>query len=190
MAKQRQQRERRRSQIGSLEELDPDRLRLKTSWSPFPAWIVPAVGAAVVAALVVAIQDGDAGGGAALGALGGYAAGAVLWAVGGAMGGDKLEVTFDLQSDEAHVFQSLFWAWRREWSFSLDDADSVEIRERRGRLFLKFSATYSIALRRYEQEALRLGKYPTEGEAVEVAKPLATFLDIPLRQPRRAKSRR
>ncbi len=182
------ERKRREPSIGTMERLDEDRLRLKTFWSPFPSWILGTGIGVAIAALVslVALAGGRESSEltsiASIAFIVGYFVGAIVWAVLGAMGGDLLEVTFDLEEDEGYVHQSLVWTWQRDWSFDLDAIERVHVWDQRGRFLLKLNVVYWMAVTLEDDKPLRLGKYPSEGEVMKLAKQLAAFIDVPIRR--------
>lgn len=182
---------RRSTSLGFVEQPDDDTLRLKTFWSPLPAWAYPTFIGIIIGVIAVGIASATGSAGddmltvASFGFIGGYFAGAFIWAAIGAIGGDVLRVTFDMREDVAHVHQSLFWIWKRDWQFELDEIERLHTWEERGRLFLRLNVNHFVVLTLEGSEPLRLGKYPTEMEMMAVAQPIAAFLGIPIRRNQR-----
>jgi hypothetical protein len=178
---------RRKSRIGYLEHPDDDTVILRAFWSPLPSWAI-GVGSGLIVGVIVALVflaagDADSAGGAFLiGFGGGYFGGAIAWAILGAVGGDVLQVRFDMENDTAHVHQSLLWTWRRDWSFNLEESNSLHIWAKKGFGLQRLAPTHIVALSRFNKPTLNLGKYPSRIEADEIVRPLSTLLEIPVRE--------
>ncbi len=178
---------RRQSRIGYLERPDDNTVSLRTFWSPMPSWSIGIgsglIGGGLAALALLVAGDSDSAGAAFFIGFGvGYFGGAIAWAILGAIGGDVLSVRFDLAADRAVVHQSLFWIWKRDWSFDLEEANSIHLWTKRGILLQRFAPTYLVVLTRFNAAALPLGKYPSQPEADEIARPLASLLDLPVRE--------
>ena len=116
----------------------------------------------------------------------GYFGSAIAWAVLGAAGGDRQVLLLDLAADEGRVEQSLLWRWKRAAAFDLDDVDRVYVWSSRG-LPLRLTRTHMVAIAFETQKPLSLGEYHTDGEAMAMASPVASFLDVPVRPQREAR---
>ena len=180
-------RKRRQSGFGRVEEAGADGLRVITLWAPVPAW-VPALtlaGIAAAAAAGVAASAGSDGDSVltvvAIAFVAGYFGSAVAWAVLGAAGGDRQVLLLDLAADTGQVEQSLLWRWKRAAAFDLDDVDRVYVWSSRG-LPLRLTRTHMVAIAFETQKPLSLGEYHTDGEAMAIASPVASFLDVPVRR--------
>ena len=173
-----------KSSIARLSYPDQDTLQLRTFWSPLPNWAYGAIPAVICAVLAIVLFGGDdVVGVAMLGAAAGFFGGGILWAVLGVIGGDVLIVDFDLNADVARVKQSALWMVNREFSFDLYDIESLETTRRRSRpLFLQFAGSYSNWLMLEEGERMRIGVFPTEGEADAVAVQISDFLGVDLQR--------
>ena len=107
--------------MGSVERLDTNTLRVRTLWSPFPAWtfgiILGIVG--MTGSLLLAFlgnrEDDNLVPVVGIGFVGGYFTGALLWAIVGAAGGDTLRLTLDKKQRSGRVEQAILWFWRRDW---------------------------------------------------------------------------
>ena len=95
---------------------------------------------------------------------------------------DVLLVNFNLKTDTARVHQKLLWIWKRNWSFNLEESDSIHVWARKGILFQRLAPTYHVALSRFDAPTLHLGKYPTLKEAEAIAHPLLRLLDVPIEE--------
>ena len=178
---------RRQSRIGYLEHPDDDTVTLRAFWSPLPSWAIGVgtgliIGVIAALALLAAGDSGAAGGAFLIGFGGGYFGGAIAWAILGAIGGDVLRVRFDLENDTAHVHQSLLWLWRRDWSFSLEESNSLHIWAKKGFGMQRLAPTHVVALSRFNKPSLQLGTYPSRIEADEIVRPLGTLLELPVRE--------
>lgn len=193
MTQQREQKRRaRKSQIATFARPDADTFVLRTFWSPLPSWIYGTGSAAIIAgiAALAGLATGSSGSDiqtvALFAAVVGYFAGAIGWAIVGVAGGDRLEVSFNRREDIGHVEQSLFWIWRRSWTFELDEISRLHVWAKRGRFLFKLSRTEIVDLTFANDDEsanlglLNLGRYPTEIEGMEVGTELKNFLDIPI----------
>ena len=181
-----------RSSIVRLSYPSQDTLRLRTFWSPLPNWAYGGIPAAVLA-IVAAIAFGgsDPLGAAIIGAAAGYFGGGILWAILGVIGGDVLEVDFDLQDDIARVRQSMLWVINREWTFELYDVETIKMTQQRSRpLLLQFSGSHSAHLTFASGQLMRIGRFPTEQEALDVGTAVSDFIGVQLDQAETGKSRR
>lgn len=162
-----------------------DTLRLRTFWSPLPNWAYGAIPAAIVAVIAVILIGGsDPLGAAVIGGAAGYFGGGILWAVLGVIGGDVLEVDFDLQDDIARVRQSILWVVNRQWSFELYDVETVTMTEQRSRpLLLQFSGAHSAHITFADGERMRIGRFPTYQEALDLGTAVSDFIGVQLHQP-------
>ncbi len=172
-----------RTSIARVDYPDQDTLRLRTFWSPAPTWVYGAVPGIICALLAVVLIGGDTSplrllllGGAV-----GYFGGGIIWAVLGAMGGDVLHVEFDLKDDRARVHQSMLWVYERDWDFELDTVERVNISVRRARpILLNFTSTFTNVLELEGGTRLKIGRFPTDREALSVAVELSEFLGCEL----------
>lgn len=164
---------------------DQDTLRLRTFWSPLPNWAYGAIPAAIAALIgAVAFGGADPTGAAIIGAAAGYFGGGLLWAVLGVLGGDMLEIDFDLQDDIARVRRSVLWIPAPDMHFELYDVETITLRQQRSRpLLLQFSGSHSVYLVLAEGGDLRIGRVPTETEALEVGSAVSEFIGVELEQP-------
>ncbi len=160
-------------------------MRVRTFWSPLPNWAygaVPGVIGAIIAALL--IGGDDLIGALLIGAAAGYFGGGILWAILGVIGGDVLEIDFDLSADVGRVHQSMLWVINRDWSFELYDVETVRITRQRSRpLLLQFSGSYSNYLNFADGTQLRVGRFPTERESLDVADAVSNFIGVQLERP-------
>lgn len=175
-----------------LSYLNQDTLRLRTFWSPLPNWaygMIPAVIGAVVAIAVIGADD--LAGAAIIGAVAGYFGGGIVWAILGVIGGDVLEIDFDLSDDIAQVHQSLLWLINRNWSFDLYDVETVQLTQRRARpLLLQLNGSHSTHLALADGRLMRIGRFPTEQEALDVAHAVSDFIGVQIERPDGTRSRR
>ena len=169
-----------------------DTLRLRTFWSPLPNWAYGAIPAGIVALIAVLTFGGsDPLGAAIIGAAAGYFGGGVLWAILGVIGGDVLEVDFDLQEDMARVRQSMLWVVNRQWSFELYDVETVTMKQQRSRpLLLQFSGSHSAHIAFADGQLMRIGRFPTHQEAMDVGTAVSDFIGVQLEQPDEDERRR
>ncbi len=174
-----------RSSIVRLSYPNQDTLRLRTFWSPLPNWAYGTIPAAVFALLAaVAFGGSDPLGAAIIGAAAGYFGGGILWAILGVIGGDVLEVDFDLQDDVARVRQSMLWIVNREWSAELYDVETIALGHQPARLLLlQFSGTHTTHIRFADGQQLRIGRFSTEPEAIEVGTAVSDFIGVQLERP-------
>ena len=172
---------------------DQTTLRFRHFWSPGPTWVytvVPTLGFFLIVAGVSLASGSDSDGALTaglFGAIAGYFVGAFGWAIIGPLGGDVLRVTFDRREGAGEVYQSLFWTWKQEWDFELDELASIEMIEKRGRFIMRVVPTYFISLHFKDEDVLRLGKYGSYREARDAAYPLRDFLKLRLTEPDRAR---
>ena len=173
-----------------------DTLRLRTFWSPLPNWAYGGIPAVVIALIAVAtFGGGDPLGAAILGAAAGYFGGGILWAILGVIGGDVLEVDFDLSDDIARVHQSMLWVVKRDWTFDLYDVETITMTQQRSRpLLLQFSGSHSTHIAFADGNLMRIGRFPTHQEALDVGNAVSDFIGVQLEQPdedaRRRRGRR
>lgn len=181
-----------RSSIVRLSYPNQDTLRLRTFWSPLPNWAYGAIPAGIVALIAVVTFGGsDPLGAAIIGAAAGYFGGGVLWAILGVIGGDVLEVDFDLQEDMARVRQSMLWVVNRQWSFELYDVETVTMKQQRSRpLLLQFSGSHSAHIAFADGQLMRIGRFPTHQEAMDVGTAVSDFIGVQLEQPDEDERRR
>ncbi len=167
-------------------------MRLRTFWSPLPNWAYGAIPAGIVALIAVGAFGGsDPLGAAIIGAAAGYFGGGILWAVLGVIGGDVLEVDFDLQEDMARVRQSMLWIVNRQWSFELYDVETITMQHQRSRpLLLQFSGSHSVHIAFAEGQLMRIGRFPTEMEALDIGTAVSDFIGVQLQRPVEDKKRR
>ena len=160
-------------------------MRLRTFWSPLPNWAYGAIPAAIVALIAVGLFGGsDPLGAAVIGAAAGYFGGGILWAVLGVIGGDVLEVDFDLQDDTAGVRQSMLWVVNRQWSFDLYDVEIITMKQQRARpLLLQFSGAHSVHISFADGQLMRIGRFPTHQEALDIGTAVSDFIGVQLEQP-------
>ncbi len=174
-----------RSSIAKLSFPDSDTLHLRTFWSPLPNWTygaIPGVAGAIIAVLLMGTNDLI--GALLLGAAAGYFGGGILWAILGVVGGDVLEIDFDLNADVGRVHQSMLWVINRDWSFELYDVETVLITRQRSRpILLQFSGSYSNYLNFADGAQLRIGRFPTERESLDVADAVSNFIGVQLERP-------
>ncbi len=172
-----------RTSIARVDYPDQDTLRLRTFWSPAPTWVYGAVPGIICALLAVVLIGGDTSvvrllllGGAV-----GYFGGGIVWAILGAMGGDVLIVEFDLKDDRASVHQSMLWVYERDWDFELDTVEQISISVRRSRpILLNFTSSFTNVLKLEGGTHLKIGRFPTDREALSVAVELSEFLGCEL----------
>ncbi|MYJ92428.1 MAG: hypothetical protein F4038_05205 [Chloroflexi bacterium] len=181
-----------RSSIVRLSYPNQDTLRLRTFWSPLPNWTYGAIPAAIAALLAVGLFGGsDPLGAAIIGAAAGYFGGGILWAILGVIGGDVLEVDFDLEEDIARVHQSMLWVVNREWSFELYDVETITMTQQRSRpLLLQFSGSHSAHISFADGQMMRIGRFPTHQEALDVGNAVSDFIGVKLEQPDEERNRR
>lgn len=181
-----------RSSIVRLSYPNQDTLRLRTFWSPLPNWAYGAIPAVIVAAIAVGMfGSSDALGAAILGAAAGYFGGGILWAILGVIGGDVLEVDFDLSDDMAQVRQSMLWVINRQWSFELYDVETITMTHKRGRpLLLQFGGSHSTYVAFADGNQMRIGRFPTEQEALDVGVAVSDFIGVQLERPETEHKRR
>jgi prepilin-type processing-associated H-X9-DG protein len=181
-----------RSSIVRLSYPDQDTMRLRTFWSPLPNWSYGAIPAAIVALIAVLTFGGsDPLGAAIIGAAAGYFGGGILWAVLGVIGGDVLEVDFDLEDDTASVRQSMLWMVNRQWSFELYDVETITMKQQRSRpLLLQFSGSHSAHIAFADGHLMRIGRFPTHQEALDLGTAVSDFIGVQLLQPDEEDSRR
>ena len=167
-------------------------MRLRTFWSPLPNWAyggIPAVVLAIIAA--IAFGGSDPLGAAVIGAAAGYFGGGILWAILGVVGGDVLEVDFDLQDDVAHVRQSMLWVVNRQWSFDLYDIETIRMAHQRSRpLLLQFSGSHSAHIVFADGQLMRIGRFPTEQEALDIGTAVSDYVGVQLERAETDGSRR
>ncbi len=169
-----------------IEQIGDDGLRVRTIWTPFPAWLIPvafslAVGLiAILIASAMGAEEPTRVGGFAV--LAGYLAGAILWAVIGAAGGDRQEIFLDGQTETGQVDQRLLWIWGRNWDFEMDDVERIYVWMKRGRFLFRLNQTHYAAIGFYERPPLSLGTYHTDHEVMAAAVPLGTFIGVPVRR--------
>ncbi len=160
-------------------------MRLRTFWSPLPNWAygaIPAVITAVIAVLTFGQSDWT--GAAIIGAAAGYFGGGILWAILGVIGGDVLEVDFDLSDDVGNVHQSILWLVNRDWSFDLYDIETITMAHTRSRpLLLQFSGTHTANIAFADGTRMRIGRFPTEQEALDVGQAVSDFVGVQLERP-------
>ncbi len=164
---------------------DQDTLRLRTFWSPLPNWAYGAIPGVIAALIAVAtIGEGDTLGTAVIGLAAGYFGGGILWAVLGVVGGDVLEVDFNLSDDMARVRQSVLWVINRNWDFDLYDVESITMTEKRARpLLLQFGGSHSAHVAFADGGQLRIGRFPTHQEALDLGKAVSEFIGVDLERP-------
>ena len=162
-----------------------DTLRLRTFWSPLPNWAYGGIPAVITAVIAVAAFGGsDPIGVIMIGAAAGYFGGGILWAILGVVGGDVLEVDFDLSEDMARVHQSMLWVVNRDWSFELYDVETITMKEQRARpLLLQFSGSHSAHIAFADGNLMRIGRFPTEAEALDVGNAVSDFIGVQLERP-------
>ena len=167
-------------------------MRLRTFWSPLPNWAYGAIPAAIVALIAVGLfGGGDPLGVAIIGAAAGYFGGGIVWAVLGVIGGDVLEVDFDLEDDRGLVRQSMLWVVNRQWSFDLYDVEAITMTHQRSRpLLLQFSGSHSTHIYFADERLMRIGRFPTHQEALDVATAVSEFIGVQLEQPDEDNDRR
>ncbi len=169
-----------------------DTMRLRTFWSPLPNWAYGTI-PAIIAALIAAVGFGgsDPLGAAIIGAAAGYFGGGILWAILGVVGGDVLEIDFDLQDDTARVRQSVLWVVNRQWSFDLYDVETITMTHQRSRpLLLQFSGSHSAHIAFADGQLMRIGRFPTEQEALDIGTAVSDFIGVQLDRPEANRSRR
>ena len=162
-----------------------DTLRLRTFWSPLPNWAYGGIPSVIAALIALGIFGGsDPIGAIMIGAAAGYFGGGILWAILGVVGGDVLEVDFDLSEDMARVRQSMLWVVNREWSFELYDVETITMTEQRARpILLQFSGSHSAHIAFADGNLMRIGRFPTEAEALDVGNAVSDFIGVQLEQP-------
>jgi len=167
-------------------------LRLRTFWSPLPNWAYGAIPAVICALIAVAaFGDDDWLGVAVIGLAAGYFGGGILWAILGVVGGDVLEIDFDLSADMARVHQSILWVVNRDWDFDLYEVESVTMSEKRARpLLLQFGGSHSAHLAFADGNTMRIGRFPTHQEALDLARAVSDFVGVELERSNEDKSRR
>ncbi|MXX31761.1 MAG: hypothetical protein F4Z51_05900 [Chloroflexi bacterium] len=181
-----------RSSIVRLSYPDQDTLRLRTFWSQLPNWAYGAIPAIICALIAMAAFGGDDWLGAAvIGLAAGYFGGGILWAILGVVGGDVLEIDFNLSDDIARVHQSILWVVNRDWEFDLYDVESVTMSEKRARpLMLQFGGSHSAHLAFADGRTMRIGRFPTHQEALDLARAVSDFVGVELERPEEDKRRR
>ena len=169
-----------------------DTLRLRTFWSPLPNWAYGGIPAALLAIIAAIVFGGsDPLGAAIIGAAAGYFGGGILWAILGVIGGDVLEVDFDLQDDLARVRQSILWVVNRQWNFDLYDVETITMTQQRSRpLLLQFSGSHSAHIAFADGQMMRIGRFPTHQEALDVGTAVSDFIGVQLEQPDEDNKRR
>ena len=167
-------------------------MRLRTFWSPLPNWAYGAIPAAILALIAVGTFGGsDPLGAAIIGAAAGYFGGGILWAILGVIGGDVLEVDFDLEDDTAQVRQSMLWVVNRRWSFELYDVETITMKEQRARpILLQFSGSHTAHITFADGQLMRIGRFPTHQEALDVGRAVSDFIGVQLEQPDENANRR
>ncbi len=176
-----------RSSIVRLSYPDQDTLRLRTFWSPLPNWAYGAIPAIACALIAIAAFGGDDWLGAAvIGLAAGYFGGGIIWAILGVVGGDVLEIDFDLSDDIARVHQSILWAFNRDWDFDLYDVETVTMTEKRARpMLLQFGGSHSAHLAFSDGRQMRIGRFPTHQEALDLGSAVADFIGVQLERSER-----
>ena len=176
-----------RSSIVRLSYPDQDTLRLRTFWSPLPNWAYGAIPAIICALIAIAAFGGDDWLGAAvIGLAAGYFGGGIIWAILGVVGGDVLEIDFDLSDDIGRVHQSILWAFNRDWDFDLNDVETVTMSEKRARpMLLQFGGSHSAHLAFVDGRQLRIGRFPTHQEALDLGSAVADFIGVQLERSER-----
>ena len=171
-----------RSSIVRLSFPNQDTLRLRTFWSPLPNWAYGAIPAAIAAVIaVLTFGQSDWSGAAIVGAAAGYFGGGILWAVLGVVGGDVLEVDFDLSDDKGKVHQSMLWVINRDWNFELYDIETITLTHQRSRpILLQFSGTHTTHISFADGNLMRIGRFPTEQEALDVGAAVSDFVGVQL----------
>ena len=105
-----------------------------------------------------------------------------------------LEVDFDLQDDSARVHQSMLWLIQRDWAFDLYDIESIVMTHQRSRPFLlQFSGSHSVHIHFADERTMRVGRFPTHQEALDLATAVSDFIGVQLLRPdddRRGRGRR
>ncbi len=187
MGKQSASPKKKRSRIGYLEQPNEDTVILRAIWSPLPSWgfgISTGLIGGIIGAITVLVLGNNASmsTGIATGFTVGYFIGSLGWVILGVIGGDVLLVNFNLKTDTARVHQKLLWILKRNWSFNLEESDSIHVWARKGILFQRLAPTYHVALSRFDAPTLHLGKYPTLKEAEAIAHPLLRLLDVPIEE--------
>lgn len=169
-----------------------DTLRLRTFWSPLPNWAYGGIPAVILAVIALVVFGGsDPWGAAMIGAAAGYFGGGILWAILGVVGGDVLEVDFDLSDDMARVHQSMLWVVNRDWSFELYDVETITMKQQRARpILLQFSGSHSAHIQFADGNLMRIGRFPTEAEALDVGVAVSDFIGVQLEQPDAKRNRR
>ncbi len=169
-----------------------DTLRLRTFWSPLPNWAYGAIPAVVTALIALAAFGGpDPLGVAIIGLAAGYFGGGILWAILGVVGGDVLEIDFDLSDDMARVRQSILWVINRNWMFDLYEIEAITMTEKRARpLLLQFGGSHSAHIAFAEGDTMRIGRFPTHQEALDLGRAVSDFVGVELEQPQDEGSRR
>ena len=176
-----------RSSIVRLSYPDQDTLRLRTFWSPLPNWAYGAIPAIICALIAIAAFGGDDWLGAAvIGLAAGYFGGGIIWAILGVVGGDVLEIDFDLSDDIARVHQSILWAVNRDWDFDLYDVETVTMSEKRARpMLLQFGGSHSAHIAFSDGRQMRIGRFPTHQEALDLGITVADFIGVQLERSER-----
>ena len=129
----------------------------------------------------VDIRQSDWSGAAIVGAAAGYFGGGILWAVLGVVGGDVLEVDFDLSDDKGKVHQSMLWVINRDWNFELYDIETITLTHQRSRpILLQFSGTHTTHISFADGNLMRIGRFPTEQEALDVGAAVSDFVGVQL----------
>ncbi len=171
-----------RSSIVRLSFPNQDTLRLRTFWSPLPNWAYGAIPALITALIAMTIFGGsDPLGAAIIGLIAGYFGGGILWAILGVVGGDVLEIDFDLSDDIARVRQSIIWLINRQWDFDLYDVEAITMSERRARpLLLQFGGSHSAHIAFAAGNTMRIARFPTHQEALDVARAVSDFIGVEL----------
>ena len=171
-----------RSSIVRLSYPNQDTMRLRTFWSPLPNWAYGAIPAGLVALIAVfSFGQSDPLGAAIIGAAAGYFGGGILWAILGVVGGDVLEVDFDLSEDIGKVHQSILWMVNRHWNFELYDIETITLTHQRSRpMLLQFSGTHTANIAFADGNLMRIGRFPTEQEALDVGVAVSEFVGVQL----------
>ncbi len=167
-------------------------MHLRTFWSPLPNWAYGAIPGLVCALIAVALFGGDDWLGAAvIGLAAGYFGGGIIWAILGVVGGDVLEIDFDLSSDIARVHQSVVWIVNRDWDFDLYDVETITMTEKRARpMLLQFGGSHSAHIAFADGSTMRIGRFPTHQEALDLGRAVSDFIGVQLERPEEDERRR
>ena len=175
------------SGFGRVEEIGAEGLSVTTLWSPLPGW-VPAMVMATLAAAISAVIAAATGNDRdslftmiAIAGSAGYFGGSIVWAVLGAIGGDRQVLLLNLDTNRGQAQQSLLWRWKQAWAFDLDDVDRVYTWSSRGPS-LRLTQVHMVAITFHTRKPLSMGHYHTSGEAMAMASPLGSFLNVPIRR--------